>query len=188
MGILLSLADGRPLGIIALLHRGEIADSRRAETYLRIVAARAAAELDRERTQAATSDERKAPANILDHAQDALFLHDAQGRVIDVNQQACDGLGFTRDELLGVMPDKFDPVPASCWSIGSMNVSKPARLSRSIQGIQRQRRFPVPGRGADSALLARGATFRVIDRPRHQRAEGERSCTRGNAKSHDSNA
>ena len=35
-----------------------------------------------------------------DYATDALFVHDFSGRFIEVNQQACKNLGYTRDELL----------------------------------------------------------------------------------------
>jgi len=47
---------------------------------------------------------------------DAFFLHDMKGNILDVNEQACKGLGFTREELLklkigdiecGLKPDKF---------------------------------------------------------------------------------
>ncbi len=37
---------------------------------------------------------------LVQHASDAFFLHDEEGRLIDVNQQACDSLGYTREELL----------------------------------------------------------------------------------------
>jgi PAS domain S-box-containing protein len=46
---------------------------------------------------------------VVDHATDALFVHGDQGRIIDVNQQACESLGYTRDELLGMSPTEFDP-------------------------------------------------------------------------------
>ena len=45
----------------------------------------------------------------VDHAADAFFLHDEQGRVLDVNRRACESLGYTRDELLGMTPFDFDP-------------------------------------------------------------------------------
>jgi PAS domain S-box-containing protein len=38
----------------------------------------------------------------VEQAADALFVHDFQGRFIDVNRQACASLGYTRDELLGM--------------------------------------------------------------------------------------
>ncbi|HEY1554756.1 MAG TPA: PAS domain S-box protein [Kofleriaceae bacterium] len=46
---------------------------------------------------------------VVDHATDAMFLHDHGGRVLDVNRQACESLGYTRDELLGMSPADFDP-------------------------------------------------------------------------------
>ncbi|HEY2415361.1 MAG TPA: PAS domain S-box protein [Pirellulaceae bacterium] len=45
----------------------------------------------------------------VDHATDAFFLHDEQGIVRDVNKQACDSLGYSRGELLGMNPMQFDP-------------------------------------------------------------------------------
>ncbi|MCW5658646.1 MAG: PAS domain S-box protein [Burkholderiaceae bacterium] len=43
-----------------------------------------------------------------DHATDAFFLMDHELNVIDVNRQACEGLGYTRDELIGMSPRDFD--------------------------------------------------------------------------------
>ena len=44
----------------------------------------------------------------VDHATDAFFLHDEELAIIDVNQQACEGLGYSRDELIGMHPRDFD--------------------------------------------------------------------------------
>ena len=44
-----------------------------------------------------------------DHATDAFFLFDEQNVVLDVNRQACQSLGYTRDELLGMTSTNFDP-------------------------------------------------------------------------------
>jgi len=46
---------------------------------------------------------------VVDHATDALFLHGEGGQILDVNQGACDSLGYTREELLGMSPYDFDP-------------------------------------------------------------------------------
>ena len=46
----------------------------------------------------------------VDRATDAFFLLDDQSTVIDVNRQACEGLGYARDELIGMHPRDFDAV------------------------------------------------------------------------------
>ena len=45
----------------------------------------------------------------VDHAADAFFLFDDQGRILDVNRQACETMGYTRDELIGMTALDFDP-------------------------------------------------------------------------------
>jgi PAS domain S-box-containing protein len=43
--------------------------------------------------------------SFVDHAGDALFVQDLQdGTIVDVNRQACESLGFTRQELIGKTP------------------------------------------------------------------------------------
>jgi PAS domain S-box-containing protein len=37
---------------------------------------------------------------LLDQAGDAFFLHDSEGRFVEVNERACESLGYTREELL----------------------------------------------------------------------------------------
>ena len=45
----------------------------------------------------------------VDHAADALFILDfEQGTVVDVNRSACESLGYTRQELIGMTPMAFD--------------------------------------------------------------------------------
>src|SRR5215469_6395167 len=46
--------------------------------------------------------------SFVDHATDAFFLHDDQGIILDVNRQACEGLGYSREELIGMHPRNFD--------------------------------------------------------------------------------
>lgn len=45
----------------------------------------------------------------VDHATDGLFLYDRDGHIVDVNRQACETLGYSRDELIGKTPADFDP-------------------------------------------------------------------------------
>lgn len=44
----------------------------------------------------------------VDHASDAFYLHEERGIILDVNRQACESLGYTREELIGMTPFDFD--------------------------------------------------------------------------------
>src|SRR3984893_16144569 len=44
----------------------------------------------------------------VDHATDAFFLLDDDSTVLDVNREACDGLGYRREELIGKHRSDFD--------------------------------------------------------------------------------
>lgn len=43
------------------------------------------------------------------HAGDAIFVADIQGNLIEVNQAACDYVGYSRDELLHMRPEQLNP-------------------------------------------------------------------------------
>jgi PAS domain S-box-containing protein len=45
----------------------------------------------------------------VDHATDAFMLFGEDKTVVDVNRQACEALGYTREELIGMKPTMFDP-------------------------------------------------------------------------------
>jgi PAS domain S-box-containing protein len=45
---------------------------------------------------------------LIEHAADAFFLYSADARILDVNRQACESLGYTREELLGLSVQDFD--------------------------------------------------------------------------------
>ncbi|MFX1386261.1 MAG: PAS domain-containing protein, partial [Promethearchaeota archaeon] len=41
-------------------------------------------------------------SNLFHHSNDAIFLHDFEGNIIDVNQKALDQFGYTREEILNL--------------------------------------------------------------------------------------
>ena len=57
---------------------------------------------DRTRAEKRLRQSERSSRRFVDHVPDALFIHDAKGRIIDVNGQACKSLGYCRDELLGM--------------------------------------------------------------------------------------
>ncbi len=71
-------ADGRPAGMIG--------------TFLDIT--------DRKQTEKALLESEQRFRLLVENAADAVYLHDRQGRFLDVNRQACRELGYDHDELL----------------------------------------------------------------------------------------
>ncbi len=46
---------------------------------------------------------------MMEQAGDAVFVHDETGRIVDVNQKACQSLGYSREELLSMSIGDIDP-------------------------------------------------------------------------------
>ena len=46
--------------------------------------------------------------NFVIHATDGFFVFDEHRIIVDVNRQACESLGYSRDEMLGMHPGDFD--------------------------------------------------------------------------------
>jgi PAS domain S-box-containing protein len=83
---LIAAGESRPHAVVTTFH--DITERKRAERELRASEARF--------------------RTFVDHATDAFFLHDDRGAVLDVNRQACESLGRTREELIGMAPSEFD--------------------------------------------------------------------------------
>lgn len=47
---------------------------------------------------------------LLDYAPDSVFLHDLDGMILDLNDKACQSLGYSRNELLGRTITDFSPL------------------------------------------------------------------------------
>ena len=96
----------------------------------------------------------------VDRAADAFFLMDDTLTVIDVNRQACEGLGYARDELIGMHPRDFD-VALEEASLSALAERTGAGETVTFETRHRRRDgtvFPVE---------VRGGAFRTGDRVVH---------------------
>ena len=63
---------------------------------------------ERKRAEEALRESETRFRTFVDHAGDALFVYDLEKRtVVDVNRQACESIGYTRQELIGKTPGAF---------------------------------------------------------------------------------
>ncbi|MGD2216826.1 MAG: sigma 54-interacting transcriptional regulator [Gemmatimonadales bacterium] len=62
---------------------------------------------DRKRAELALQRSEARFRTLVEHAADGFYVIDPEGRVVDVNQRACDSLGYTRRELLGMRVAEF---------------------------------------------------------------------------------
>jgi PAS domain S-box-containing protein len=63
---------------------------------------------ERKRADDALRESEQRFRSFVDHATDGFFLLDDKQAVLDVNRQACESLGYSREEMLGMRPRDFD--------------------------------------------------------------------------------
>jgi PAS domain S-box-containing protein len=63
---------------------------------------------DRKRAEEALRESETRFRTFVDHATDALIVFDEQRKIVDVNRQASETLGYSREELIGTTPLDFD--------------------------------------------------------------------------------
>ncbi len=94
-------ADGSRPGLIALLHSAPLRQPEQAKALLQVVAARAAAELERRRTDAALIESESRFRSLFQGLDAGVVLQDAQDRILVSNPAAAQMLGMTDDQLHG---------------------------------------------------------------------------------------
>ncbi len=102
---------------------------------------------------------------------EALFLEDSDGKVLDVNQQACRTLGYDREELLGESAEKMVPEDGS--------LLEPARIVESTNAGEPIETVDVRKDGEEVPVELRGRVLEVNDDRRFLvslRDVSERKC------------
>ena len=66
------------------------------------------AELQREAAFKSLQESEERLRLFVEYSKDTIFLHDFDGKIIDVNQDACESLGYTREELLDLSIQDID--------------------------------------------------------------------------------
>jgi PAS domain S-box-containing protein len=64
---------------------------------------------ERKRAEEKLKESEEKFRTLFNSASDAIFIHDLEGHFFEVNQAACDRLGYTRDELVKMSPQDIDP-------------------------------------------------------------------------------
>lgn len=64
---------------------------------------------DKKEATIALEESEKRFRMLVEQAGDAFFIHDYTGRILEVNLRACEMLGYSRDELLGMRISDVDP-------------------------------------------------------------------------------
>jgi PAS domain S-box-containing protein len=100
---------------------------------------------ERERAERALSRSEDRFERLVEQAADAIFVHDLEGRFVDVNRQACESLGYSREELLlmSVADVEADHAPGLLKKLWKRITSGPPR---TLEGIHRRKdgsTFPV---------------------------------------------
>jgi PAS domain S-box-containing protein len=100
---------------------------------------------ERERAERALSKSENRFKRLVEQAADAIFVHDLEGNFVDVNPQACESLGYSREELLGLsVPDvETEYAPGSLRKLwAQISSGRP----RTLEGTHRRKdgsTFPV---------------------------------------------
>jgi PAS domain S-box-containing protein len=128
-------SDGRPLGLIAISDSRKLRDRDAIEAMLRIFSTRAAAEIERERAEAALRASEQQYRVIFNSALDGMLVHSLDGRLVDLNPAVEQMYGASREEMLRLGPR--DLMPAS---------EHPA-LERFLRDVRRHAAFHAVSKG-----------------------------------------
>jgi PAS domain S-box-containing protein len=137
----LSDSHGQVMGHIGIMDNKPIRDRQEIIDFLNIFSGRVSAELERKRMQ----DHLQLSQYMIDHSSDAAFWIDQDGSFVNVNETACNSLGYTREALLTMSVFDISPeLPHDGWLEHWQEIKK--RGSFHLESIHQKcsgERFPV---------------------------------------------
>lgn len=108
LGMPLRAADGRVLGLLAVMNRAPLAETELSANLLRIFAVRAASELERRIQERAVLDSEHRYRALFDNAGDAIFVVEGE-RFVDCNPQTLAMFRGSREQVVGFSPYQLSP-------------------------------------------------------------------------------
>ncbi|MGW8367141.1 MAG: PAS domain S-box protein [Gammaproteobacteria bacterium] len=100
--------SGNAIGNLAVVSRRPLRDRDFIELVLKIFSVRAASELERLRADEKRAESEASYRAIFDASEDAIFVLDEHGAIVDANPKACTMYGYTYEEILNVDPAEFN--------------------------------------------------------------------------------
>jgi PAS domain S-box-containing protein len=141
-GVTLWSHTNRPIGLIAAIGRRNLVDRETAESVLKLVAGRAAGELERRQAETLKAQsEASYRRQFTDNIAVMLMIDFESGRIVDANKSAVAFYGYPKERLLGL-------------PIGEINTLRPDDLKAAMTSVMNLggARFEFQHRLADGSL------------------------------------
>ncbi len=100
---------GSPIGLIALMSSTPFSDGALATRLLQLVATRASAELERERSDQLLRAREYEFRTMAENLPDNIMRYDREGRCVYVNPEVTKNLGIADEQILGLTTREFNP-------------------------------------------------------------------------------
>ena len=119
-GVPMHGAGGRVIGHLAVMDVNAFNEDGPDLSLLSLFAARAAAELERQQSMVELAASEQKFSALFQESNDAIFLHDLEGNILDVNRRATELIAASRQQLLGCnlfdffTPDALPRAQESC--------------------------------------------------------------------------
>jgi two-component system, cell cycle sensor histidine kinase and response regulator CckA len=101
--------DSTVLGTFAIYFPNPVLPEANTFDWLKTAAHLASIAIGADRMSKSLSESESRFRLVMDNAAAGIYIHDELGYVVDANRKACENLGYTREELLGMAPVQFDP-------------------------------------------------------------------------------